>query len=178
MRRAAEELQIAADYCELVECLKNGMGLLTHEQVKRVANAVPGTAKGPLVVLKGLSAQLVALCEENPQVENAELEGAAENAVQTLVLSARRAKERAEQYRQPGKPATFEASTGALPLPDSRKTGRQEIPEQPSGRALRGANSEIKQLYIYVCSIRIKLHEAIGSQDADVNKSYRRALNS
>jgi hypothetical protein len=60
--RAAEELQITADNQELEECLKNSMELLTHQQVERVANAVQGTTKGPLEALRGLSAQLAALC--------------------------------------------------------------------------------------------------------------------
>jgi hypothetical protein len=40
LRQEAEELQIAAEDQELEECLKNGMGLLTYQQVERVANAV------------------------------------------------------------------------------------------------------------------------------------------
>ncbi len=39
-RRAAEELQIAADDRELADCLKNGMGLLTHE-LERVPSLSP-----------------------------------------------------------------------------------------------------------------------------------------
>jgi hypothetical protein len=46
-RLAAEELQNAADRRDLAECLKSGMGLLTREQVERVANVVRGTPEGP-----------------------------------------------------------------------------------------------------------------------------------
>jgi hypothetical protein len=57
------------------------MGLMTHEQVRRVMNAVCGTNKGPLEALKGLSPQLVTLRKENPLVDSAELGEAVENAV-------------------------------------------------------------------------------------------------
>ncbi len=147
-------MQITADELELAESLKNGMGLLTHEQVERVANAVRRTNKGPLEALRGLSVQLVTLCEENPQAGDAELEEAAKNAEQTLVINARRDKERAEQYRPPDLPAML---TGALCLPEWRRAARQEIPEPPSDRTLWGANLEIKQLYGYINSIRTKL---------------------
>jgi hypothetical protein len=47
--------------------------------------------------LRGLSAQLVILSEGNLQTNSAELKEVAESALQTLVVSARRAKERQQQ---------------------------------------------------------------------------------
>jgi hypothetical protein len=55
---------------------------------------------------------------------------------------------------------------------------RQEIPGPPSGRTLRGAGSEVKQIHNYISSIGSKLHEAIGNCNTDLIRSYRRALNS
>jgi hypothetical protein len=76
-KESTEELQICADDREHAECLKNGEGLLTQEQVER------GTNTGPLEVLRGLSgvsAQLVALRGENPHASDAELGEVAKNA--------------------------------------------------------------------------------------------------
>jgi hypothetical protein len=58
--------RVGADRQDLAECLMSGMGLLTLEQVERIANAVQGTTRGPMEALRGLSAHLVALAEENP----------------------------------------------------------------------------------------------------------------
>jgi hypothetical protein len=93
-RLAAEQEQDVGDRRDLAECLNSGMGLLTRDQVQRVANAVQGTNKGPMEALRGLITQLVALGEGNPQASSAEVGQAAESAVQTLVANARRAKER------------------------------------------------------------------------------------
>jgi hypothetical protein len=57
-------------------------------------------------------------------------------------------------------------------------TARQDIPGPPSGRTLRGAGSEVEQMHNYISRIGTNLHEAIGNRDADLIRSYRRALNS
>jgi hypothetical protein len=55
------QLGLLRDQQELARCLNSGMGILTPEQVRQVANAVAGTNKGPMEALRGLSEQLVAL---------------------------------------------------------------------------------------------------------------------
>jgi len=154
-----------------VKCLKTIMGLLTREQLKRVANAVRGTTRGPMEALRGLSAQLVALSEGNPQVSSAELGKAAESAVQTLVSSARRAKEQQRQARLSNLPVASEVPRGALHFPEPCRTARQEIPGPPFGRTLRGASSEVEQMHNYINSIETKLHEAIRNRDTDLIRS-------
>ncbi len=47
-----------------------------------------------------------------------------------------------------------------------------------SGRTLRGASSDVEQMHNYISSIGSKLHEVIGNRDADLIRSYCRALNS
>jgi hypothetical protein len=42
------------DAQELTRCLNSGMGLLTPEEVRQIANAVTGTNKEPMEVLRGL----------------------------------------------------------------------------------------------------------------------------
>ncbi len=55
---------------------------------------------------------------------------------------------------------------------------RQDVPGPPSGRMLRGAESEVKQMHNYISRIGCNLHEAIRSRDAELIRSYRRALHS
>jgi hypothetical protein len=55
--------------------------------VQRVANAVQGTNKGPMEALRGLSEQLVAIGEGNPQASSTLLGQAAESAMQALIAS-------------------------------------------------------------------------------------------
>jgi hypothetical protein len=74
--------------------------------------------------------------------------------------------------------AAFKVPREALSLPESRRTARQEIPGPPSGRMRRGAGSEVEQMHKYISSIGSKLHEAIGNRDADLIRSYHRAMNS
>jgi hypothetical protein len=77
----------------------------------------------------------VALREENPQANDAELGEAAENAVQTLVISARRAKERQQQYGPPDLPDAFDVLTGALRLGSrAERPDRRSLDYLPTGR--------------------------------------------
>jgi hypothetical protein len=85
--------------------------------------------------------------------------------VRTLVLRAIRAKELVEQNR----------NTASSRL---EQKAREEIPGLSSGRTLRGANSEIQQLYPYVCNICPSLNKVLHGSNADVIKSYGRALSS
>jgi hypothetical protein len=61
-------------------------------------------------------------------------------------------------------------------LPETRRTARQDIPGPPSGRMLRGAESEEEQMHNYISCIGCNLQEAIRNRDADLIRSYRRAL--
>jgi hypothetical protein len=55
---------------------------------------------------------------------------------------------------------------------------RQGVPGPPSGRMLRGAESEVEQMHNYISRIGCNLHEAIRSREVDLIRSYRRALHS
>jgi hypothetical protein len=150
------------------------MGLLTPEQVRQITNAVTGTNNEPMETLRSFNERLEILIEEKPHASSADLKEAAESAVQALITGARNAKER---QRKPGprqRLAVFEVTREAL----SRRAARQDIPGPPSGRTLRGAGSEVEQMHNYISHIGTNLHEAIGNRDADLIRSYRRALNS
>jgi hypothetical protein len=82
--------------------------------------------------LRGLSAQLVALSEGNPQASSAEPGQAAKSDVQTLVASARKAKEQQRQIGPWDLLAKFEVPRETLCLPELRRAARQEIPGPPS----------------------------------------------
>jgi hypothetical protein len=164
------------DAQELSRCLTSGVGILTPKQVRQITCAVTGTNKEPMEVLRGLNERLVILGEENPQASSAKLEQAAESAGQALIAGAKNAK---EQQRKPGPRQTlaaFEVLREALRLPESRRAAQKEIPGPPSGRTLRGAGSEVEQMHNYISSIGSKLHEAIKNLNADLIRSYRRAL--
>ncbi len=66
----------------------------------------------------------------------------------------------------------------ATRLPETRRMTPQDVPGPPSGRMLRGAESEVEQMHNYISRIGCNLHEAIRSRDADLIRSYRRALHS
>ncbi len=162
------QLGLLRDQQELNRCLNSGMGILTQEQVRQIANAVAGTNKEPMELLRGLNERLVALGEENPQASSTALEQAAESAVQALVDSAKSARERQQKPGPQYMLAEFEVPREALRLPEPRRVTRQEIPGPPSGRTLRGASSEVEQVHNYISSIGSKLHEAIGNRNADL----------
>ncbi len=54
------------DAQELNRCLNSGMGLLTPEQVRKIACAVTGTNKEPMEVFRGLNERLVILGDNSP----------------------------------------------------------------------------------------------------------------
>ncbi len=164
------------DAQELTRCLNSGMGLLTPEQVRQITNAVTGTNNEPMDTLRSFNERLEILREENPHASSADLNEAAESTVQALIT-----KNAKEQQRKPGPrqtSAVFEVPREALHLPESCRAAPQDIPGPPSGRTLRGAGSEVKQMHNYISCIRTNLHVAIGNRDADLIRSYRRALNS
>ncbi len=74
--------------------------------------------------------------------------------------------------------AAFEVPREVLRLPEVRRAARQNIPGPPSGRTLRGAESEVEQMHNYISRIGTNLHKAIGNRHADLIRSYRRTLNS
>jgi hypothetical protein len=63
-------------------------------------------------------------------------------------------------------------------LLETRRVTRQDVPGPPSCRMLRGAESEVEQMHNYISRVGCNLHEAIRSRDADLIRSYRRALHS
>ncbi len=132
---------------KLTRCLNSGMGLLTAEQVRQITCAVTGTDNEPMDTLRSFNERLETLVEENPQASSANLKEAAERAVRALIAGAKNAKEQQRKSGTRQAVAAFEVPREALHLPESRRAARQDIPGPPSGRTLRGAESEVKQMH-------------------------------
>jgi hypothetical protein len=111
-------------------------------------------------------------------VRNVDLKAAAKSAVQALIAEVKNAEER-QQTPGPWRTlAAFEVPRETLRLPESCRVARQEIPGPRSGRTLRGVGFEVEQMHTYISRIGTNLHKAIGNHNADLIRSYRRALNS
>jgi hypothetical protein len=170
--RQQERLRTAQ---ELVECLGSGMDLLTPEQVAQITEAAAAAGSEPGEALRSFGERLRDLRKENPHASEADLKEAVKGAVQAMIAKARGQRRRADTQRV--------AAESYMPrdvarLPEMRRMTRQDVPGPPSGRMLRGAESEVEQMHNYISRIGCNLHEAIRSRDADLIRSYRRALHS
>jgi hypothetical protein len=128
--------------------------------------------------LRSFGERLRILREENPHACEANLREAVEGAVWVIVTRAREEREQWKRSWTQQVAAAFEVPREVLRLPEACRVALQNIPGPPSGRTLRGAESEVEQIHNYISRIRTNLHETIGNRDADLIRSYRRALNS
>jgi hypothetical protein len=162
------------DAQELTKCLSSGMDLLTPGQVRQITDAATETGNEPMDALRSFGERLRILREESPQASEADLREAVEGAMRVIVT---RAKEEREQRKRPGTQqvaAAFEVPREVMRLPEARRAARQNIPGPPSGRTLRGAESEVEQMHTYISRIRTNLHKAIGNRDG---QKYRDEFN-
>jgi len=170
--RRQERLRTAQ---ELVECLGSGMDLLTPEQVAQITEAAAAAGSEPREALRSFGERLRDLRKENPHASEADLKEAVKGAVQAMIAKARGQRRRADTQRVA---AESDTPRDVTRLPETRRMTRQDVPGPPSGRMLRGAESEVEQMHNYISRIGCNLHEAIRSRDADLIRSYRRALHS
>ncbi len=115
------------------------------------------------------------LRNENPHASEADLKEAVKGAVQVMIAKARGQRRRADTQRVA---AESDTPRDVARLRETRRMTRQDVPGPPSGRMLRGAESEVEQMHNYISRIGCNLHEAIRNRDADLIRSYRRALHS
>ncbi len=115
------------------------------------------------------------LRKENPHASKADLKEAVKSAVQAMITKARGQRRRANTQQ-----ATAESETpmDSTRLPETRRVTRQDVPGPPSGRMLRGTESEVGQTHNYISRVGYNLHEAIRNRDAELIRSYCRALHS
>jgi hypothetical protein len=125
--------------------------------------------------LRSFGERLRDLWKENPHPSEADLKEAVKGAVQAMIAKARGQRRRVDTQRVAAESETPRDETR---LPETRRMTRQDVPGPPSGRMLRGAESEVEQMHNYISCIGYNLHEAIRNRDADLIRSYRRALRS
>jgi len=160
---------------ELIDCLGSGMDLLTPEQVAQITEAAAAAGSEPREALRSFGERLRDLRTENPHASEADLKEAVKGAVQAMIAKARGQRRRADTQRVA---AESDTPRDVARLPETRRMTRQDVPGPPSGRMLRGAESEVEQMHNYISRIGCNLHEAIRNRDADLIRSYRRALHS
>jgi hypothetical protein len=160
---------------EINECLGSGMDLLTPEQVGQIMEAAAAAGSEPLDALRSFGERFRNLRDKNPHASETDLREAVKGAVQVMIARSRKQRQRAGTQ---GVAAESETPREVLRLPEARRAARQDIPRPPSGRMLQGAESEVEQMQNYISCIGCNLHEAIRNRDADLIRSYRRALHS
>jgi len=139
--RRQEQLKAAQ---ELVECLGAGMDLLSTEQVKQIREAAAAAGNEPGEALRSFGERLRDLRKENPHASEADLKEAVKSAVRTMIERARGPRRYADTRQTT---AESEAQRGMMRLPETRRATRQDVPGPPSGRMLRGAESEVEQTH-------------------------------
>ncbi len=160
---------------ELNECPGSGMDLLTLEQAGQITEGAAAAGSEPRDALRSFGERLRDLRDENPHASEADLRKAIKGAVQAMIVRSREQRQRVGTQRVA---AESDTARDVLRLPEARRAARQDIPGPPSGRMLRGAGSEVEQMHNYISRIGCNLHEAIRNRDADLIRSYRRALHS
>jgi hypothetical protein len=152
--RQQEQLRAAQ---ELVDCLGAGMDLLSVEQIKLIKEAAAAAAAAgsePGEALRSFGERLRDLRKENPHTSETDLKEAVKGAVQAMIAKARGQRRRADTQQ-----ATAESETprDTTRLPETRRMTRQDVPGPPSGRMLRGAESEVEQTHNYISRTRLLL---------------------
>jgi hypothetical protein len=151
------------------------MDLLSVEQIKQIKEGAAAAGNEPGEALRSFGERLRDLRKENPQASEADLKEVVKSAVQAMINRARGPRRRADTQQAT---AESEAPRDAIRLPETRKATRQDVPGPPSGRMLRGAESEVEQTHSYISRVGYNLHEAIRNRNAELIRSYRRALHS
>jgi hypothetical protein len=163
------------DAQELIECLGSGMDLLSIEQIGQIKEAAAAAGSEPREALRSFGERLRDLRNENPHASEADLKEAVRGAVQAMIAKARGQRRRADTQRVA---AGSDTLRDVARLPETHRMTRQDVPGPPSSRMLRGGESEVEQMHNYISRIGCNLHEAIRNRDADLMRSYRRALHS
>jgi hypothetical protein len=138
--------------------------------VAQFTEAAAAAGSEPREALRSFGERLRDLRNENPHASEADLREAVKGAVQAMIAKSRGQRRRADTQQV--------AAESDTPRDGARRTTCQDVPGPPSGRMLRGAESEVEQMHNYISPIGCNLHEAIRNRDADLIRSYRRALHS
>jgi hypothetical protein len=140
-----------------------------------IKEAAAAAGNDPGEALRSFGERLRDLRKENPHVSEANLKEAVKSAVQAMIAKARGQRRRADIQRGTAKSKTPRDATRLL---ETRRMTRQDVPGPPSGRMLRGAESEVEQMNNYISRFGYNLREVIRNRDAELIRSYRRVLHS
>ena len=120
------------------------MDLLSVDQIKQIKEAAAAAGSEPGEALRSFGERLRDLRKENPQASEADLKEAVKGAVQAMIAKARGQRRRTDTQRVAAESGTPRDATR---LPETRRMTRQDVPGPPSGRMLRGAESEVEQMH-------------------------------
>jgi len=126
------------------------MDLLTPEQVAQITEAAAAAGSEPREALRSFGERLRDLRKENPHASEADLKEAVKGAVQAMIAKARGQRRRADTQRVA---AESDTPRDVACLPETRRMTCQDVPGPPSGRMLRGAESEVEQMHNYISRI-------------------------
>ena len=108
--------------------------------------------------MRSFGERLRDLRKENPHASEADLKEAVKSAVQAMISRTRGPRRHADTRQAT---AESEAQRDVMRLPETRRATRQDVPGPPSGRMLRGAESEVEQTHNYISRVGCNLHEAM-----------------
>jgi hypothetical protein len=151
------------------------MDLLSAEQVKQIKEAATAAGNEPGEALRSFGERQRDLWKENPHASEADLKGAVKSAVQAMINRARGPRRHADTRQAT---AESEAQRDAMRLPETRRATRQDVPGPPSGRMLRGTESEVKQIKEAAAAAGNEPGEALrsfGERQRDLRKENTHA---
>jgi hypothetical protein len=123
------------------------MDLLSIEQIGQIKEAAAADGSEPGEALRSFGERLRDLRKENPHASEADLKEAVKGALQAMIAKARGQRRRADTQQLA---AESDTPRDATRLPETRRMTRQDVPGPPSGRILRGAESEVEQMHNYI----------------------------
>ncbi len=118
------------------------MDLLSVEQTKQIKEAAAAAGNEPGEALRSFGERFRDLRKENPHASEADLKEAVKSAVQAMIDRARGPRRHADTRQAT---AESEVQRDVMRLPETCRATRQDVPGPPSGRMLRGAESEVEQ---------------------------------
>jgi hypothetical protein len=151
------------------------MDLFTLEQVGQITEAAAAAGNEPRDAPRSFGERLRDLRDQNPHASEADLREAVKGAVQAMITRSRYQRQRVGTQQVA---AESDTPRDVSRLPETRRMARQDIPGPPSGRMHREVESEVEQMHNYIQSHRVQPHKAIRNRNADLIRSYRRALHS
>jgi hypothetical protein len=114
------------------------------EQVAQITEAAVVAGSEPREALRSFRERLRDLRKENPHASEANLKEAVKGAVQAMITKARGQRRRSDTQRVA---AESDTPRDVARFPETCRMTHQDVSGPPSGRMLRGAESEVEQMH-------------------------------